>query len=352
MPQDLFAHLALQFSSSPENLATEGLSFILNASATARQAFSNLLAQVGVSLPAELKFATQSHSAKDTAIPDLLGITPNGQELLLGEAKFWAGLTQNQPVTYLQRLIQSNGRLLLFLAPAMRFPTLWPELQRRCAIGGLALQSLPSGSSEIEIARFGEQDQYLVLMSWRVLLDTLQQALLTQGDLDMAGNVAQLQSLCERMDTTAFLPLTAEELNNQVGRRYMQFCDLLDEVTNILVSSKYASRKGYKATGTRPGYIRYLHMQNHAVSFEVNMDLWSNCRATPIWLGIMSKDWRYDPRARESLVSLETETPPRLFRGDKIFYVPIFLGPGLEKDALVQSIIRQIKEIFALLKEE
>ena len=47
------------------------------------------------------------------------------------EAKFWAGLTENQPNAYLARLpLDERPAVLLFVAPEARLETLWPELRR------------------------------------------------------------------------------------------------------------------------------------------------------------------------------------------------------------------------------
>jgi hypothetical protein len=350
MANSIFGHLVMRFSSSPENLATEALCFILNGSPAARASFSHLLANLQIILPENLVFETQGHSSLDKTIPDLVARDTRGREILLGEAKFWAGLTDKQPVTYLRRLIESEGKLLIIFAPSMRFPTLWPELQYRCNHSGVPMEVLPTTNPEIHMAK-SEPDQVLVLMSWRMLLDTLHHTLLSQGELDMAGNVVQLQGLCEQMDTTAFLPLQSEELTSLVSRRYLQYCDLVDEVTEKLVAERFASKRGYRATGTRISYIRYIHIRGHASSLEFNSSLWSKYRATPIWLGIQSNDWKFDAEAKSRLVSLETERPPRLFVEGKILYVPILLETGVEKSKLVELMILQIKDVFALLTD-
>ena len=349
MTNTLFGHLAMRFTSSPENLATEALSYIFNSSPAARESYASLMAHFQVNLPSGLKYETQGHSQHDPAIPDLVARDANGQEVLLGEAKFWAGLTENQPVTYIQRLQRTGGQVLIVFAPAARIPYLWGELERRCQAAGMSLEEQPSGNQEILHARI-LTGKYLMLMSWRVLLTNLHQTLLACGELAMAGNVVQLQGLCEQMDTTAFLPLQAEELTSQASRRYLQYSDLVDEVTEKLIAERYTSVKGLKATGKKDGYIRYMNIQNHGGSLGFNAQLWSKYRATPIWLGILSKEWKFDFDAKKKLASLEMEIPPRMFVEDNWIYVPIFLEPGLEKVELVAEMIKQIKDVFRLLK--
>ncbi len=107
MASSLFAHLALQFGSHPENLATEALGYVLQNSETARAAVRDLLRGFGSTIDDELTYATQSSGEHD-ARPDLVGRNATGAEPLLIEVKFWAGLTQNQPVAYLQRLPSSE----------------------------------------------------------------------------------------------------------------------------------------------------------------------------------------------------------------------------------------------------
>ncbi|MEI8132516.1 MAG: hypothetical protein WCG34_08785 [Leptolinea sp.] len=348
MKESLFGHLAYRFSSSPENLATEGLSFVLNRSQVGRESFASLFNHAHVPLPSNLKFDSQDHNEQDPSIPDLVGKDENGIGIFLGEAKFWAGLTDHQPVTYLQRLIKSNGTALVFIAPSSQFATLWPELQRRCTLAWIQLENQPAENPEIQVARI-QPACFLMLLSWRVILDTMQHALITHHEIEMSGNIVQLQGLCSQMDETAFLPLQSEELTSNVSRRYIQYCDLVDEATEKLVAEKFASVRGYKATGTRSGYIRYMKMHQQAVSLEFNAELWSKYRATPIWLGIRSATWNYDPQVKKHLASLESEQPPRLFRYDDALYVPIFLKTGVEKSEVVNHILAQIKEVFALL---
>ncbi len=134
----LFGHLASRLSSHPENIATEALNYVLDRSTVARRAFVQYAAQDGTDLPETLSFRTQE-TGDDVAIPDLVGLDREGRQVLLVEAKFWAGLTENQPVSYLKRLPSGIDGLLLFVAPATRFPTLWPELLRRCRDVGLAV---------------------------------------------------------------------------------------------------------------------------------------------------------------------------------------------------------------------
>jgi len=93
----LFGHLASRMSPSQENLATEALAFILNRSATMREAFRLLVGQTGIEVPELARFRSQAGDEQGN-IPDLIGLDAKGVEHLVEENKFWAGLTENQPV--------------------------------------------------------------------------------------------------------------------------------------------------------------------------------------------------------------------------------------------------------------
>ena len=97
----LFGHLADRFVVQRENLATEALAYILSRSQPARLALGQLLFLGGVVIPESLSFRTQA-AGEDHAIPDLVGENEQGQQVLIMEAKFWAGLTDAQPVDYLR----------------------------------------------------------------------------------------------------------------------------------------------------------------------------------------------------------------------------------------------------------
>ncbi len=356
MEESLFGHLVTHFSSSPENLATEAFCFLLNRSQVAREAFRSLLNHFHIALPANVKYETQD-SGSDGAIPDLVGRDSEGKSVLYGESKFWAGLTDHQPVTYLKRLCESDGKALIFLAPAIRFPTLWPELLRRCNNAGLQTAEVESDIAEIKFWKI--QDNYaLLLMSWQVVLNAMHQALEAEGDREMISNLMQFQGLCAKMDQTAFLPVRSEELTSNIGGRIIQYLDIVDEVTEQLISKGLAVKKGYHAASSRGIYVQYVRAKGNAYALSFSPVLWTKYAATPLWLGITKTvapgQWGYDAEAREKLKCLEMETPPRLFKEEKDYYlyVPLFVETGVERSEVIRVIIQQIKEIFDLLNPD
>lgn len=347
MTETLFGHLVTRFSNSPENLATESLVFLFRHSSVAQASFCKYLSALTTALPEKILFETQSTSDEDTSIPDLVGKDSTGQAVAFGEAKFWAGLTDNQPVTYLLRLKNKQGGILFFLSPARRFNTLWPELVRRCNNAGLAIdvQGENYGSKVATV----DGNQYMVLLSWSAALDTIRQSMEVENERDMLGNLNQLQGLCDQMDKDAFLPLQSEELTSTVPSRLLQYCDIVDEVIEGLASRHIISLERLRATPIREGYRRYFNFMKWGCSFEFNASLWEKHRATPLWIGISSEKWKFDSKAKQKLASLEVEVPPRLFTDGDALYVPVFFETGVERDDVVRNVTDQVTAIFELL---
>ena len=149
--------------------AVDALGHILSGSEAARRALSNVIADGGAVVGEIAQVRTQA-TGKEGARPDLAGFDRDGRERVLIEAKFWAGLTDNQPVAYLKRLPANTPSALLFVAPAARLETLWNELRRTVAKSqsgitlakgseATALRSAPAGGK-----------RHLLLTSWQAML--------------------------------------------------------------------------------------------------------------------------------------------------------------------------------------
>jgi hypothetical protein len=345
----LFGHLATLFASHPENIATEAFHYILSSSTIAKRAFLNYLAQAGIDFPPTLMFQTQMVGA-DNAIPDLVGRDVEQRQRVLVEAKFWAGLTANQPVTYLRRLPADEPGILLFLIPGMRFTTLWPELARRCNDRGINLGQPATLSSEFITADVLGHHQ-LAIASWRSVLAYMLRALETEGHSATVSDVQQLQGLCNRMDNHAFLPLRSEELTANTGQRINQYCHLIDDITEMLVANNLASVKGLRSSGGFAWYGRYLRLHGVICLLQFSANLWANYRSTPLWLRVYGTEWTYSPASREALARLEIEDPPRLIViNNEELEIPLFMPTEEERDAVITTLYNQVTEIAQLLK--
>jgi hypothetical protein len=311
--------------------------------------FLGYVAQTKVELPDTLLFRTQA-VGEDNAIPDLVGMDSESRQVFLVEAKFWAGLTSNQPAMYLKRLPSEAAGLLLFIAPARRFDTLWAELLRRCRNEGFEV-----GQHQNDIAgkfkAMGAGTRHtLALTSWRAVLDYIQRALETEGEHHVASDVQQLQGLCERMDSEALLPLRSEELTSDAGTRIMQYCGIVDEAVEQAKVAGMASTEGLRPTRGPGFYGRYFALYGHICNLQFNAALWGTLRETPLWLGI--HELKPKPWSKDALASLGQEQPSRLLSASRDHLaVPIDLPTGEERQVVVSAVLEQMKEVGELLRD-
>lgn len=354
MTLSILGYLSTRFAASPENIATEALNFVLGKSRIIRDSFVEYLNQAGIDLAGNLIFKTQV-AGDDNSIPDLIGFDNSGESVLICESKFWAGLTSNQPITYINRLPSSKNAILIFIAPSKRFSTLWAELINRCSIKGIDVKETKSVGNNLIVGKINAY-HYLGLCSWGSLLSYLYNRASINDLKETADDIRQLSSLCERMETDAFLPLHSEEMSPSHGIRYLHYHQIVDEVTEILVRLKMVSTDGLRATPSYGRYTRYMKTTNYGLGLQFSPEYWSKFRETPIWLSIkeisLAKNvWVFPSRARENLIGLEIAQPSRLIVHDDFLLVPLYLPLGKEKSEVVNSIVEQVKEVLELLQD-
>ena len=105
----LLGHLAMRFTRHPENIATNALHFIIEKSQVARAAVIEHVASTGVALEKNLAFSTQERG-EGGEIPDIVAKDEQRRLVLIIESKFWAVLTAQQPVAYLDSLSPDQHR--------------------------------------------------------------------------------------------------------------------------------------------------------------------------------------------------------------------------------------------------
>lgn len=345
--QTLFGHLATRFSGHPENLATEALLHIVSRSLIAKQALLTFFHQFGVLLTGDTMFSCQQ-ACLDGSIPDLVGTDSRGRKRVIVEAKFWAGLTDNQPVGYLKSLPEDESGILLFIAPAMRLNILWTELLIRCRNADIQVgPEQQPGQAEIKLRTVGKQ-KVLALASWRVLLTHLVSNLNAQGDLTTLSDVLQLQGLCDRMDAEAFIPLRSEELTATTATRLLQFRRIVDDVANGLISDRTASVFS-RASDSGGTFYRPLLLHGFRCYMQLSLELWGRYRSTPIWLSVADNEWKLTTTIREALAPLQRLDPPGVIEDGPKMLVPLPLLIGKELPEVVGSLMTQVRQIASLL---
>lgn len=356
MPDDqtLLAHLALKLAHQPENIAVEALGHILSASPAAVRALEDVLQTGGAEVGKIASVKTQASGEEGTR-PDLAGRDQHNKECVLIEAKFWAGLTDKQPVDYLKQLRQNQASALLFVAPAKRFESLWTELCRRVKEAKIELV-LGHEETNLRSATVGGERR-LMLISWATLLDRMVSRASTAGESHTVCDIQQLRGLAEQMDEDAFLPLRPEELGPEFPRRLKSLWGLVDDVIECLEQRDLAGNKSM--INNRGGeYGRYLTLSRTGAKAWFGLDCYKwAAQNTPLWLWLYLFSCEKPLRKiRDNLGQPSLQDSPELLEelGDiddenNALVIPIYLPVGVEYDAVRNAVVERIKEIESLI---
>jgi hypothetical protein len=206
----VFSHIIQKrFSAVNEDVATDALAFVLESSDAARRGKTKLLRRILPDLPT-LRFKTQQ--ADGAMRPDLWELADTEPRVFV-ENKFWAGLTDNQPVTYLRRLAAaSQPTMLLVIAPSAREQTLWRELLCRLHEAAISVSEREAATG-VSLCCATQLGPMLALTSWTKILSVLEHE--TVDDPGARGDLIQLRGLCDAADSEAFIPASNEQLSDQ-----------------------------------------------------------------------------------------------------------------------------------------
>jgi hypothetical protein len=348
-PHSILADLALRLAKSPEDIATEGLAYVLGRSEPARACIQRLAADwTPAALRPIMSFRSQVGAA-DGSRPDLEAHDAEGIPVVIFENKFWAGLTPAQPVLYLRRLAEHGG-VLCFVAPAARLLMLWPELTQRATTTPASVRVLRD-ESELKVAYVGE-NRGLALASWTFLLGQLREALEAQGDLALAADVRQLMGLAARMDTSGFIPLTLGDLTAPTARHVLQFCEVVNATIDLLLRQPFASRRGLRATGGQGWYGSYLRLHGLVCFLSFDAPLWAEHGRSPIWLRTTFPESAYPSHIEQAISRLFG--PDGYVRPGDVgrpgVWVPLRVPEGRERDAVIASVVDQVLKVADVLQ--
>ena len=150
----VLAHVA---TSMGERGATQALAYILNNNLASSELLSACSTrQASHSTP---RHHIQAEKGNDGNQPDMTIHDMNDPSRLrvLIENKFWADLTNKQPVGYLKELPEDVSSALLFIVPSDRVRQIWNELKRRCVNKGFSSRTGGRGNPS-EMGAGGRQD--------------------------------------------------------------------------------------------------------------------------------------------------------------------------------------------------
>ena len=187
-------------SSGEEPAATQALAYLLNASPDIAQAFVGVVGRTGIATFTPGRIAAEEHHGNHC--PDLTIRDTDGMVRVLIENKFWAGLTDAQPVAYLDVLPDGVSAGLVFIVPHQRMYGLWGELRERCRRDAVELAS-ESTADTFTWAQNGHRT--LAITSWEYVLERLHRVAATSGNATLAQDIAQLQGLTDQMSIAEIL---------------------------------------------------------------------------------------------------------------------------------------------------
>ncbi len=341
MHESVLAHVAASLPQK-ENLATSALTYILNRSEPARLALQALIA-AAVGPFARIGALRCEQQNADAKRPDVLLIGESGERVGFIEVKFWAGLTDAQPVAYLRDLVAGDGGVLVMLAPDRRLPNLRNEVVLRCEAASMPIASGPNGALVCGTTQ-------IAFLAWSHLLDHLARA--TVDDRRASADLDQLRSLCEQMETEGYVSLTREEIDDlATPRRYLMLAGVVDDIIARALAEGIGSTKRLKATARAEGPGRYLALPRAVCWVGLDHIRWARHGQSPIWLHFWPGDEGRGEQVAGVLRSWLLVNPPRAHRGadDDVLRIPVPLLPGATKDDILRGVMALFREINAAL---
>ena len=330
------AYLVPRLTRQVENAATEALGYILNGSTGSIRALNELLREGGFDVGPIARVKTQV-THEDGSRPDMAGYDENNVKRLLVEAKFGAVLLEGQASEYARQLDQPGPAVLLFISPELRIPTLWVEIERQMAEESrLEPIDSPPGVRRARVAwtEPSETELQLMLVSWVRLLDRMDALASDDG---VKSDIQQLLGLVHAQDAQVFLPIHAEDMSPDYGRRLRWYNQLVDDAVDSRgVPGKWMCIEGLNATPQRWGYGRYLHFSDMDGDFwfGVNHERWAGSGDTPLWLRVLDRTGvNMDEIARKLNVQIQDE------------WIPVHLKTGVEYDEVLDDVVSQLKVI-------
>jgi hypothetical protein len=337
-----------RFSQVNEDVATDALAYILESSPAASNGMRKLLCGLVPDLAA-LKFKTQE--AEGVIRPDMWGYEGTEPRVFI-ENKFWAGLTDNQPVNYLKQLATySRPSILLVVAPAPRQHTLWAELQRRVIEAGLSLEC-PLDVVGIHSSARTSIGPILAVTSWENILSALEHE--TIDDPEARGDLVQLRSLCDAADLDAFSPLSREELSDQrMPALVLELNSIWEEASALGVARGIIDHKGTRPQASSERIGRYTYFagnvdeQNQAGAwFGLHFRLWKKHGMTPLWAVFSPSSWGQADAVQAALESWASKEG--IFTStdtDGSFVVAFDIPPAEEKDSVVAAVLDRFEQM-------
>lgn len=347
----VFSHIIQKrYSQSYEDIATDALAYILSTHKPARQGMMALLRKIDPYLP-DLHFRTQV--GEGGIRPDMRGFNGANTHLYV-ENKFWAGLTDNQPVNYLNELAKyTRPSILLMIVPSAREQTMIAELMRRLQNGGVTYsKEIPADKDFVWCVKTDIGPE-LALTSWPRLLELLEST--SQNDPSAHSDLRLLRSLCEAADIDKFIPLHANELSNQrIPAIIMQCGQLIRDAVEIGIREGFLSNEGLTEAVNWTRFGKYIWLDQPkkvGIWFGLDFEFWKEFGNSPLWVQFSTTSFGRAYEVEPFLIDWQPYLQSYFKLNNGYVVLPINIATSADKDHVLQNIVTQLRELTNLLSE-
>jgi hypothetical protein len=344
----LLAQFYNKIKGSQEDIASEGLVYILKNSISARKSLKVFTFNTDVEF-GNLNYSTQNTGEK-LERPDISGYDREGKEMVIIESKFWAALTDNQPVEYLSRLGENS--VLLFVCPDLRVRPIFDEIQRRISEENISFT--PDANSHNLLL---DGNKHILIKTWSQIIEVIRFALIEENNKALLSDLDQIEGFCKTIDSVSFLPFASEDFAPSNAKRINSYYDLLDKVTDELVKRQPANIIGLNRTPLRNGYRRYLRFPNikKGIALDVRFDLWEKSAQTPFWILIkkdlaLGQNWIQNEMLKSKIRAMSQQLHISTYEtnnGD--LYTPIFPLLNETEDVVMDNMTDKIVEYLSTI---
>ena len=279
----LLAQFYHRIKGSQEDIASEGLVYILQQSLESRKSVNQIIKLNTNLIFSDLSYKSQV-TGKKMERPDISGRDITGKEVLLIEAKFWASLSENQPKGYINRL--NDNTVLLFIVPSLRTKVVFEEVKNRISEDYVDLKI----DLENLTILIKESNKHILVKSWSEILNSLKAKIEETKNITLLSDLNQIIGLCNKIDQNSFQPITDDDLSPRIPKCINSYFEIVDKVVDTLKSrNSEISTVGLLKTPQRYGYHRYFRTKELGMTLGLKLDLWEKFSDTPFWLGIDNK---------------------------------------------------------------
>lgn len=274
-----------KFTNQFENVATEGLAHVLGSNEQLRQVllqYLNTKIDLTHYLQQDFEISTQFTDSNDYSIPDMALQFGSGKKLLL-EVKFWAKLTKNQPLTYLQKLNKADGECLFFLVPKLRIPSLLNELIQKSALEIQGELIYETNGNVILLQDLAP----IVVLAWEEILTVLMERV-DYTAVNAKADLEQLKQMIDKMLSPSFLPFEVGDFEFYAYRKHIQLIELIDACVD---ANPEMNTKNLSYGGGRNSFQRWFMVQDYyTCGLELHARYWEQY-GNPVWLVIYGSSW-------------------------------------------------------------